>query len=262
MQARYSLNNSNWRANAIDNIGRIIGRIGYHTGYERKDVNVTVVNYKVKVPKLVVSLGKVKQNGVALAVAVNRDEYDSYQINVPKYRLASAEDALELNKEAERLNTLKTLYLSNPTEDLLNRIQNSQLRVMKAVNGVTYQNMTNLLTAYNWYEITGGYIKTSFESGQITLEADCFIVDDEGLPMVVDTEKYKEACIWGVLYYAMLGGQAYPYMSIADVKEEFEIWIARAQNEPKMMSIERHQDFTERWSSLSRGIANETLNNI
>lgn len=261
MQSRFKLNHSNWRADAIDNVGLIINEIGYHIGYEPKDIEVNVRNFRVKVPDKVVSLGKVLYNGYPLAIADDRDDYMNFRIGRPKYRLATSEEALELEKETKRLNTLKELYLENPTNILLDSIIDSQRKIALLVNGVTYENQLRNCR-FDWYRIESGYIKTSFEDGSIILEADCFILDDEGLPMVIDTFKYREACIWGMMWYLCLQGYVHPTLSLQYIENKKDEFVAQAKNEPKIMTIERHQRFTEEWSSISRGINNITLNRL
>lgn len=261
MQSRFKINNSNWRADAIDNIGLIINEIGYHTGYTSDIISLEVSNYKVKVPKEVVSVGKIRHNGTNLALANDRDSYDGYYLNKGVPKTASPEHVLELNKEAKRLDTLKELYLDTPTEEILIQIQDSQRKISKLVEGVTYNKYINGC-GFNWYRLEGGYIKTSFESGTIEIDADIFMTDNEGLPMVIDTFKYTEACIWGILYYLLIGGYVHPVLTLNYVEGKKDFYVLQAQNEPKIMSIDRHQRFTEEWSTLARGINNETLNHI
>lgn len=255
------MNNSNWRANAIDNVGLIVEEIGYHVGYEAKDILLDITNYKVKIPREVVTVGPVLKNGVPLIIATDRDEVWKYRTGKDSYKLATSEDALELNKLTIQLNTLKELYITNPTDTLLEKIEDVQRKVLLLVEGVTFQNQLGRINN-EWYEFKGGYLKTSFEFGTVTLKADVFMVDENGLPLVIDTFKYREACIWGMMYYIIIGGYVHPTLNLAYVEKQKDYFVGQAKNEPKIMTIERHQRFTEEWSSIARGINNETLNSL
>lgn len=258
VQSRFKINNTNWRADALDWIGDTINEIGYHTGYEPKDVPVNLSTYRGKIPKEVVSVGHVKYNGNTLYNITDRDSMSAKQHRGPKLRVATEMDMLALNKETERLDTLKKLYLQSPNEDTLMLIEDSQRKVSQMMEGITYQNRNNDL-GYHWYMIENGFIKSSIETGCIILDADVFILDDKGFPMVIDTFKYREACIWGMMIGMMLQGYVHPVVTFKFAMEQKDFYVARAQNEPKMMTIQRHQDFAEQWSTVSRGVHNDTL---
>lgn len=261
VQARFKPNHSNWRADALDNIGLIVNEIGHHAGYEPKDVKAQIKNYKVRVPTEVLSINHIKHNGIILTPALDKySAYDNYGVNRRQLTQATHEDAMFLEKQTKRLKTLKELYLENPTVEVLDSIENAQRKINQMVEGLTYQGFTDY--SFNWFRLEGGYIKTSFEEGLIVINADAYMVDEAGLPMVVDTFYYREACIWGILYYMMLGGYKHPVLSFEKVEHDKDYFIGRAQNEPHVMSVERHQRFTEEWSSLARGVSNETLNHL
>lgn len=261
VQSRFKVNHSNWRADALDNVGLIIEEIGYHTGFKSKNVCVEIKNYKAQMPREIVSVGEIIYNGCPLVIASQRDAITTRRLNAPKLRLATSEDVLELDKESKRLKELQAMYLIAPTPELLDAIVDSQRKVSLLVEGVTYQNRLNDI-GVDWYEMDGGYIKTSFENGIIYIDADVFQTDDQGLPMVVDTFKYREACIWGMLYYIMLAGYVHPVVTLAYTEGQKDFFVGQARNEPKMLSIDRHQRFTEIWSSITRGIYNPTLNEL
>lgn len=261
VQSRFKINNSNWRADALDFIGLIVEEIGYHTGYKRKAVQVEISNYKAKMPREIVTIGNVEYNGFPLAIASEKDSMITRRTGLPNLKSATSEDIMALNKESKRLKELQDLYLISPSEEILDSITDSQRKINLIIKNTTFNQETNSLGC-DWFEIDGGYIKTSFESGCIIIDADVFQVDAEGLPLVVDTFKYREACVWGILYHTMLQGYVHPVITLAYAEGQKDYYVGRAQNEPKMMSIERHQRFTEHWSSLARGVHNETLNNL
>jgi hypothetical protein len=254
VQSRFKVNHTGWRMDAIESLGVIIGEIGYHTGYEPKELELSVKNFRVKVPSEVVTIGGVEYNRVPMTEALDRDSYKGYTTNRgPVARIGSYSDFLELDKEVKRLNELKLMYEDTPTDELLEKILESRDKVKLLVRNVTYNNHYDCMSNA-WFRIESGYIKTSFDEGKITIDADVFMLDDDGLPMVVDTTKYTEACIWGMMYYLLLGGYVHPVVSIQYAEGKKDFFVGQAQNEPKIMSIERNQQFAETWSSLGRGI--------
>lgn len=259
VQSRFKVNNTNWRADALDWIGLMVGEIGYHVGYEEKLIELEVSCYKVKIPSSVVAIDSVSKGAIPLASISRRDSVDIRRTGRPPLEVANYEHVLALNKQTDRLEELKQMYLENPSDELLDKMKETRDKIAKLVEGITFHNHFNGLRC-NWYLVENGYIRTSFESGCILVDASTFILDAQGLPMVIDTFKYTEACIWGMMWYMMIGGYVHPTLSLEYIEDKKDRFVWQAQNEPKMMSIDRHQEFAETWSSVCRGIDNETLN--
>lgn len=256
----FRIPNSNWHADAIEWIADGIKDIGYHTGFVPKDdIFITIENYTAKVPDEVQSLNGIYLNGCRLPLMMDRSNVNfRYIKNYTNYSLASDYNVNSLNDEYKRLRELQTMYEETPTDEILDAIMDSQRKISVLVENLTFIKHHAYLNC-EWCGIEGGYFKTSFPSGTIRLDANCYMVDDKGFPLVVDTQKYKFALEWGIIYKLMLQGWVHPVVSFEFAYNEYySVRIPMAQNEPKMMSPEREEAFTYMWNSVKRD-SSETI---
>lgn len=260
LQGRFKFPSGNWHGDAIDWIGEGIKQIGYHVGFVPKDdLVLKVSNYAVKVPAEVESLNGIYYKGTRLPVIYNRANVD-YNINRNYSTLQIANDAniLDLNSEYKRLKELQELYIISATTDILDAIIDTQSKINLLVSNMTFERSWRYLDT-DWYGIEGGFIKTSFSDGEITLDANCHMLDDRGFPMVVDTQKYLMAIEWFIVYNLMLQGMQHPVITFEFVYNEcFNVAIPAAQNEPKMLSIDKLENFDNSWNSVKRNNTNVT----
>lgn len=251
----FGLNDSNWRADALDWIGEAIGFIGYHVGFKEEDIILKVSSYRCLIPKVVNSIDWIEYRGVHLPLGVDKSDYayirrkEGERNNILNYQ-----ETLELSKEIDRLNALREMDL---TDDVANAIQDSirKINMYVGTGKLAAHGVNNF--SHHFYNLDGPYIKTSFESGTICVRSNCFMLADNGYPLIVNTQKYLEAVSWHLQARALLSGKSHPVLKYADAEERAELWRARAQNEGKMPGIDNLERFTNRWTSLMR---NQTLN--
>ncbi len=251
-QANFKINNLNWKADALDWIGDCIEEIGYHTGFEPKFVKLKVKNYRVKVPYFVISLEGVKYNGTRLALVKTREDAgDSNLLTYSEYNLASDDIVVDLNKEYKRLEELQGMYALSNTQDILDAIIEAQNKISLLVKNVIFYGRSAHLRCA-WYRVEAGHIHTSFPDGEVTLDANCFMVDEQGYPVTVNTLKYRNAVIWSIMYHLLLQGNEHPTVSLEYAEHQKDSWIAQATNEPHIMSNDRMDNFSNRWDSIKR----------
>ena len=102
------------------------------------------------------------------------------------------------------------------------------------------------------YIIDNGYIKTSFEEGQICLSYAAFPIDSDCYPMVPDDISYKEALFWYIYKQMLLGGFDKPNNRIdyTFADEKWRFYCTQARNAAVFPDIDRYQSFMDQWVRL------------
>lgn len=253
----FNLGDSNWHGDAVEYIGEAIRGIGYHTGFEEKDINLVVRNYKVKIPCGVEDLSEVWKGCCPLLLG----DSDS-TICKGEWMAPNQQKIYELNDAFERYLDLQKLLDEMATDPGLEPYEVTPQDVTDAANAV-YNIGRNLklrgrVNDYvgHWYKIDSGYIQTSFPVGEITIKkAAVGMVDDEGYPLVVNTFKYTEAVMWYVIYKMLLGAYDHPKLTW---QHAFSMWEDhpgyryQAANEAKQLGIAELERFSSRWLSIYR----------
>lgn len=251
----FGLKDSNWYANGIDWVGDAIEAIGYHCGFDEATVFLKVKNFRVAIPSNMESIDYIKFNGHRLPLGVDESDYGFVRMHtdVQKPNILNYDERLSLGKLIDNLNALRELDPHTP--GVLDQIDNA-LTQIDVLLGSKYLAQHAGEWRHHFYNIesTTQYIKTSFEEGTIEVKCRRFKVDLEGLPLVVNTYKYKECVSWFLMGRLVLSG--YPHPELKSFMEINEYWADRllpqAQNEPKMFSIDQMERYTRRWTSIKK----------
>tara|TARA_R100001086_G_C11813313_1_gene252178 strand:- start:59 stop:724 length:666 start_codon:yes stop_codon:yes gene_type:complete len=111
-----------------------------------------------------------------------------------------------------------------------------------------------------YYTIDYPYIKTSFETGDITLISKKFRMDKEGFVQIPDNEDYKEALRWYICYNLLLSGyRTKANISWEKAESQFANYKKIAGSQLKRMSKERREQFSRMWTSLNVSYNNGRL---
>ncbi len=249
---RFRIKDTNWHSDAIEWIGEAARAIGYHTGFETKDIDVKIKDYKGKFPAEAETLNFIYYNNLPLPIAHDRQDLllPSVKSNL---NVLTYPQVLDLNKEVDRLKALQVMYAATPTTTILDAITNASNKVSAMISNIGLGAASNYYDG-DYYSIDGGYIKTSFSDGTVKVNANCFILDVEGYPMVIDTYKYRMCCEWNIMANLCLQGYTHPEINwrIADAK--FDDFRQQASNEAKVLGRDQMDRFYERWSSVYRDI--------
>ncbi len=112
---------------------------------------------------------------------------------------------------------------------------------------------TALVGDYQYYQTNVNYIYTSFQEGQILLHYKRVPLDSEGLPLIMDSVKYRTALTWYIISKLILNQTIKhpdPKIDFLFADTMWEKFMAQAQNEYKMPSIDSMERFTSMWTRL------------
>lgn len=255
----FGLKHSGWQADCIDWIGEAIQGIGYHAGFETVPLQLEVKNFRCNIPNGLESLNFIEYNGHRLPLGIDKSDYGFVNKSNGGFRpITNYQEMLQLNKEIDRLAVLQQQLINEPNNiDIINAIIDANFKINQDV-------MQLRLAAYaqyakEFYNIDGDYIKCSFESGVIQINAEAFLCDNQGYPRVIDTFKYIKAVEWYLIQALILQGYKHPELSW---KEAYAMWDGdggaekgfrmKASNEQKMPDIDQLERFTQRWQSVKR----------
>lgn len=103
----------------------------------------------------------------------------------------------------------------------------------------------------------GPYLKTTFETGTVTFHYYKFDADEDGFPMIPNSEQLFEACAWNFMRYRTLKGIPHPTANYQMCEQQWELYSWRANNDLKFPGIENQEQFNRMWASMVHDI---TLN--
>lgn len=251
----FNLNNSNWYGNAVDWIGDAIEAIGYHCGFDEKEIDLKVKNFRVAIPSGMESIEYITHEGLRLPLGVDQSDYGFVRTHTgSRPNLLTYEEALELGKYIDNLNALREMDPTVP--GVVEQIAN----MLFLINGIIGTGtLAGHLHRWNHHfytiESETQYIKTSFENGLIKVRCRMFKVDREGLPLILNTYKYKEAISWFIISRLLLRGDKHPVLTWEKANDEWDGQFGfrlQASNEGKMMSPDQMERFRQRWTSIKR----------
>ena len=159
---------------------------------------------------------------------------DLYYVNqVSTSSMTNAGINSALNNVKAQVQALSDILAANPNQDC-----------DKCVNETA--------TGSEWYVIENGYVKTSFQTGEICIAYKAFPTDDDCYPLVPDDISYKEAMFWYIYKKLLLGGYDKPSNKIDYVFAE-QMWLkycTQARNAANFPDIDRYTSFMNQWVRL------------
>lgn len=249
----FGLKNANTVADCIDWIGDAIEGIGYHCGFDEKTISLKVKNFRVAIPSHMESIEYIKHNGFRLPLGIDESDYGFVRSHSGHLRanILNYDERLSLGKEIDNLNALRELDSATP--GVLEQIENTLFQI-NVILGSKYLAGHYEGWRHHFYNIesTTQYIKTSFEEGIIDVKCRMFKVDQDGLPLIINTFKYKDAISWFLISRLILSGYPHQEVKWETANELWEQKRAQAANEGKMLSIDQMERFMRRWTSIKK----------
>jgi len=241
----------NWIEDAIEWIGEALEHIGASTQLETKRCVLTISEFKAILPS---------------------DLYYVNQVSTSSMTNAGINSAL--NNVKAQVQALNDILAANPDQDLNYQLRNLTSRMI-VLEGAYFKDPSTLTpmkygtstfpkdmhcdkcvnetaTGSEWYVIENGYIKTSFQTGEICIAYKSFPIDDECYPLVPDDISYKEAMFWYIYKKLLLGGYDKPSNKIDYVFAE-QMWLkycTQARNAANYPDIDRYASFMNQWVRL------------
>lgn len=213
---------SNWQADAMENIGDAIQAIGYHCGFEEKatpyNVPVEVVGHRAELP------------------------CDYERVLFVEELLASPTSTNAMDAEGNNITTdetdtcLKGYWLPRGTDRGLKSLAHKDAKRTIAVTPTT-----------NYYNLQGDWIVTGFETCKIRIHYMGYPVDSEGLPLIVDDFDYKTCVYWYVISNMILAGYKFNELNWQIANAQFEKYLPKAQNSVKMLTLDQMEAFANMW---------------
>jgi hypothetical protein len=222
---------SSWITEAIEDIGWAIQGIGYHAGLEDKATEppyITVNNHRGKIPCDV-------------------------------ERLIHVEQLLPLDISGHVLNPNGTTPFPQPTVNTdVCSYKGVRMKLGSDTTNSSLSERNPRTTAISptvpYYTLNGDYVVTEFEKGLIKLYYVGFSVDTDGLPRIIDDFDYKSAVKWYCVQSMILKGYKHPEISWKDAFQMWETYRLRAENAPKMPSLDGAERFRNSWNRFANNL--------
>lgn len=251
----FGIDNSNWFANGLDWIAKAIQAIGYHWGFDTKEIPLRVSNNRVLIPAGVESINYISYNGCQLPLGIDGSEHAYMRDNYRPMNVASDSEILMLTKQMKRLEELQE---EDKNQDILDAIIETKKKISDILQNFRLGTRANNVD-FEYFNIENNYIKTSFSSGIIVLNAECFKVDERGYPLIIGTFNYTESVSHFLMMRLITSGYKHPVFNYRDIKSEWEDYTLKASNEGKLSSIQELDRFVERWTSVKRDLSITTI---
>lgn len=190
-------------ADAIEWIKEAIDFIGVDIGMEEKSADLSIIDYRTTFPVDLFTLDSVYYEGNRLRYGIQPTAYGDETLGV--YLSAKTE-------VLEHTNTEVTRY-------------GSRLVDASAID--------------EYYYVDPGYVKTSFETGDITINYKAYPVDHDGMLEVPDTVYYREALKWYVVMKTLEGGASHPVFKWDTAVIRWNKYCASAANDAMFPTIDR-----------------------
>lgn len=105
---------------------------------------------------------------------------------------------------------------------------------------------------FPYYQLELDHIKTSFESGELTIYYQAYKTDEDGFPLIPDEHEFKEAVTWRIVSQMLLQGwqpgNNQINFQIADQK--YEQNVVRASNRAKFPTPDRMETIRRFWTQM------------
>ena len=246
----------NWIDDAIEWIGEALEHIGAASQLIQKQCVLTIANHKVLLPTDLHYVNQVAVNNSVSPTASS--ELDTLTTKVKELKAAIVDaqaNDLEyssttsvLHEINSRIVILENIYFTDST-----RLQPLQYGASTFHRSMHCEGCVNENANYeDTYIIDDGYVKTSFESGQICLSYMAFPTDEDCYPLVPDDISFKEAMFWYIYKKILLFN---PIFKVNGIKYDFaeqqwKYYCTQARNAANYPDIDRYESFMNQWVRL------------
>jgi hypothetical protein len=217
---------SAWQADAIEEIGWAMQAIGYHCGFEQR---ATPANKPIEVK--------------------------SHRAMVPceADRVLWVEELIKQDSSANLLDANgKNIYTTDTGECYKGyRLPLGTDETLKSLAQENAKRTIAVTPTSNYYNLQGDYIVTGFQECVIRIHYVGFPVDEEGLPLILDDFDYKNCIFWYVLSQMILSGYPVHDMNFGLADAKFTQFLPKAQNAPKIPSVDGMEAFANMWLRYS-----------
>jgi hypothetical protein len=99
------------------------------------------------------------------------------------------------------------------------------------------------------FQVSDGFIYTSFREGKIAITYYAFPCDPDGFPFVPDNQSFREALMWFVVMKLMLSGWAHsnPEITYGFAEARWLKYCTQARNRAQMPDLQRMEQFLKTW---------------
>lgn len=230
IQRTFRPTGSTWINEAIEDIGWAIQGIGYHAGFEKKQTEppyLQVKNNRAKIPC-----------DVERIIAIEQLLPDAYS------------EGNTLNPDGTTPSP-NLVYNSNCIYSGVKMILGSD----QSGYGIGSDNprTTAIQPGAPYYNLNTDFVITSFEEGLIKLHYIGFALDKDGMPRILDDFDYKTAVEWYLVSNMILKGYKHPELDYKSAFQMWEMYRLRAENAPKVPSIDGAERFRNTWTRFALG---------
>lgn len=102
----------------------------------------------------------------------------------------------------------------------------------------------------DYYFLQPGYVKTSFESGVISIQYLAFAVDLNGYPKIPDNIYLRQAVQWYIIRQMLMGGYEHKVFSWEIADYNWKKYCLAAGNDMMMPNPDKMESFKDKWIGL------------
>jgi len=241
----------------IEWIGEAYGRMLIKWRLPKAYLKLTVDEFKVKLPPNLKSLDAIYYNNNRLRYGMSDTSpeirpWAGFQDQVDTYFATDTTSSYhtEANEPSTQDSQYYTDYVSaNP--QISSVLLSGNEPSYGLARGLDLKMLTNIQT-YDYYVVENGYIKTTFEYGDIWIFYKCLPLDERGYPMIPDIEEFKNGLFWYILSMLNMIGVKLndPKMDYEFCEYRAERFFRKAKNIIKTMSTDEKEAMLQMWINL------------
>ena len=250
------LQNDNWIDDAVEWIGEALEHIGSSAQLVTKTGVLPIKDHRHLLPKDLYYINQVAVNSaISPTVSAELDTLVEKVKTLTETITAAQEEGLPYD------NTVVTLQeINNRIVILENVFFQNEANLMPLQYGASTfhesihcENCVNLNAKHEeTYIIDNGYIKTSFESGNICISYKAFPTDGDNFPLVPADISFKEAMFWYIYKKLLL---SYPTIlnngvDYSFAEQQWKYYCTQARNAANYPDIDRYESFMNQWVQL------------
>lgn len=241
-------------------IGDAMEKIGTIQQLEQKVVNIPVIGYQAKLPCDLYKLGQVafsfSDGNGWVPMQKTTSNFGVCNVNECKPEMLIKDDVLfplvknmfNLTNDAD---ALKILNQDQNIRQTLSALVNQG--TVATVNGRFIGSSTNS-SQFLSYMVKPGYIVTNTPTGYIKVQYYAIVTDEEGMPMIPDSQSYLEAIFWYITMKLMYPKKLKGLMNTRDyydIQNSWNFYRKQAYAEAMMPSgVDELETIKNQWLTL------------
>jgi len=240
---------STWFGDAWDMIGEAIEGIGYHVAFDKVEDIYNVTSGNVKWTRKYTDINFIEYKGLNLPLGGDKTSggiagSEQPTVTIDPYRLNRMN---ELITQWDNLEEMKAG--ASPEDVIIYTAKQAEIskEISKLASELAVKLNTNTIIG-QYYQLLDDYILTSFPEGEIKVYGTAFPVDQNNIPMIIDTYKYRNACFFKVASLLCLQGYKHPELDYDKADAKWEDFRHQASNEPRIMDAAKHERFAKLWT--------------